>query len=153
MGFRLVTIGKFSGNRELPTPAQVAPNLGDPHAKFLVRQVNELAGDVPVLWKEVHTTFLRDYHPVWHRIDEQDILVGWAAAGLALNMAKRDLARIDYMSPNLTSRQRATRDARLADIRFWGRLLPEAVYPSGQWLTSREFGVGMTHKSWSQNGH
>ena len=124
MGFRLVTISSDSSDRKRPMQVPSLPNKVDPHAEFLVRLVNELARDKPDLWAKARAAFLRDYHPVWDRIDGHDILVAWAAAGYKLARSKTDLDRVHYGGNRPTARQRAAREAKLTDIRFWGRLVP-----------------------------
>jgi hypothetical protein len=99
----------------------VAAGAADLEIERLVCEVAEVAGDSLERWRTIRKTFRRNYRPTMYRIDGQDILVAWAGANLYLTTANRDLQRIGFARRNTTLRQRAARDGKLAEIRFWSR--------------------------------
>ena len=98
----------------------------------VLERINAWAGTDPVRWRRVRSALKRGYSPNPYLIDSRDILVGWAAARLALEEAKAQLQTLERIHGPLTKRDMTTIRARQADIGFWGRLVTrlEAQVPS-----------------------
>lgn len=81
------------------------------------------ANNTPLRWKSLKSRIIKIYQPVWERIDARDVIVSWIAAHLALPTAEEELEHYNLLRRRLTHNEIIHRNARSADVSFWGRMV------------------------------
>ena len=102
--------------------------LADLEQQQLLAWALDWAGADPQLWGKVLRILKRTWQPLLPYPDSpRHVLVAWARANERLVSARAALDKL-RRSPFLTARERVSKEARQADISFYGRL-KDSLYP------------------------